>query len=54
MSASGAKGGKANPGPSPGTHPRYIPKRGDVLKRILRALFGLAPPPGRSAPRRLT
>lgn len=47
MSPGGARvgdrgdGNKKPPPPTPGTHPRYIPKRGSVLKGIVRGVLGL-------------
>lgn len=48
------EGEKPSPIPRPGHHPRYIPNRGQVLKRIVKCLVGfLVPstaPKARSAP----
>ena len=37
----GGDGNKKPPPPTPGAHPRYIPKRGSVLKGIVRGVLGL-------------
>ncbi|KAG8072310.1 hypothetical protein GUJ93_ZPchr0006g42687 [Zizania palustris] len=45
----GGGGSRQKPPPPPGVHPRYVPKRGEVLKKIVRGIPGLfvfAPPLG--------
>ncbi|PWZ24919.1 hypothetical protein Zm00014a_033725 [Zea mays] len=33
--------GSKKPTPGPGAHPRYVPRRGSVLKGIVRGVLGL-------------